>query len=379
MSCRWCEWARAGGATGAGAPAVVVWALRRASAGGGGGGRARGPEAVVGGRIRRAAAEAPRAGGAVGGALDHTECLADLAHQLAGGLRPLSRVLREGRVEDDVQQLGQVGPSIGQARRRLVQLGLDGGAAGLAPERGRAGEAGEDDAGQRVHVALGHRRLAPQLLGRAVAGPGEGQRGAVVDDAEVGEVRPVAPARLHEHRARREVRVDQPAGVGGVEGVGHAGEQVVGAGAVQRALGDERGERLRARERDHHVRAARALAAVHHGRQMRVAQGRARPQAAIEGRAHLGLLALAGTAQHQQLDPLGIVAGHLPGRVAALQRPQQLVARDPGRSGPPAGRGLRGCALAHRISPSRRSSGRGRAWGWGWGPAWERAPARGAA
>ena len=113
-----------------------------------------------------------------------------------------------------------------------------------------------------------------------------------------------------------------------------------------------------------------------------MAQRRAGPQAAIEGHPDLGLVALAGAAQHQKLDALGIVARDLPGGMAAFQRPQQLVARDPGRSGPPAGRGLCRGVLAHRINPSRRSSARSAAaaaasgWAWapesGWAPAWAR-------
>ena len=226
-------------------------------------------------------------------------------------------------------------------------------------------------------VALGHRRLAAELLGRAVPRPCEGHRGPVVDDAEVGEVGPVLSLGLDEHRARREVGVDQPAGMRGVEGVGHSGEEVVGAGSVQRALGDQRRERLRARERHHHVRAAGALAAVDDGCEVGMAQRRAGPQPAVEGHQDLGLVVLAGASQHQQLDPLGIVARHLPRGVAALERPRELMARDPGWSGPPAGRGLCRSVLAHRINPNRRSSARGwaEASEWGWVPGSVRAPA----
>ena len=221
----------------------------------------------------------------------------------------------------------------------------------------RAGEARVDDAGEGVDVALGHRRLAAQLLRRPVARAGECQRRAVVCDPEVGQPRPVARARLHEQRAWREVRVDQPARVRGVQCVRHSGQEPVRARRVHRPLGDQPRERPRPWQGHHHVRAARALAAVDDGGQVRMEQRGPCAELAVERDPRGALLPLPGASEHEQLDAGRIVARDLPGRVAPLERAQQLVARDLGRSAPAPRRRLGGRVLAHRLSRSRRSSG----------------------
>ncbi len=135
--------------------------------------------------------------------------------------------------EHGVERRRQVGRQRRDGRRPLVEVREDRRDVGLAHERRRTGEAGEEHARQGVLVGAPVERVAADLLGRDVVDRADeralarqaGRRRGVPREPEVGQVRALAtvdPA--DEDVAGRHVAVHEPGGVGGVERVGDAGQ-----------------------------------------------------------------------------------------------------------------------------------------------------------
>ena len=206
--------------------------------------------APIANRPRRAPRQPPRGAtsGGLAGARDSFpfERAPRGIDELAAGRVPLVRRLRQRGREDGVERLRELGPHLGEARRRLVQVGEDDRQLALALERPRAGEALEEDAAERVDVGAAVDRAALDLLGRdvvdrpdeaAVAGQAADRRD-VPGEAEVADVRVLAVrVRRDEDVAGLHVAVDEPGRVRGVERAGDLRDE------VERAPGSSRPSR----------------------------------------------------------------------------------------------------------------------------------------
>ena len=89
-------------------------------------------------------------------------------HQLAAGRVAVVGRLRERSREDVVERRRQLGPHVGEPRRRLVQVREDDRELALAVERPLPGKALVEDAAERVDVGAAVDRAALDLLGRHV-------------------------------------------------------------------------------------------------------------------------------------------------------------------------------------------------------------------
>src|SRR2546423_14853390 len=80
------------------------------------------------------------------------ECCASGSGQFAACRIPVVRRFGERRREDRVERSGQIWSSLGQTRRRLVQMREDDRELALTVERPLSGQAFEEDAAERVLV-----------------------------------------------------------------------------------------------------------------------------------------------------------------------------------------------------------------------------------
>ena len=217
-------------------PAVGGWrtpvgALSMPTAVGFGGGRA-----GVGGGL--AARDAQRLGGrrtSLGGGHGG-------AAEVAGGLVAVLGALGHRPGDDVVELRRDVRHQLAGARRLLLRVGPELRDGLVAREGHLTGQEVEEDAAERVDVGAGVDGLALELLGRDVVGGADPltrrrhlpAAGHVLDEAEVGQVGVLVG---HHHVGRLDVAVDEPALVGGVEGVAELGDDPRRAARLEPARG----------------------------------------------------------------------------------------------------------------------------------------------
>ena len=142
--------------------------------------------------------------------------------QLAAGGEAVLRRLRERPCEDVVEGGRQLRADVGEARRRVQQMGVQDRHVAVALEQPASGQALEQHASQRVDVGGRPRDLAVELLGRRV--PEACRRtparrraaGAGGGDPEVAEER-AAAGLVDEDVRRLDVAMHEAAGVDGIE------------------------------------------------------------------------------------------------------------------------------------------------------------------
>ena len=150
------------------------------------------------------------------------------------------RVLGEGAGNHAVDRRGEAGPPLGHGRRVRVDVGPEGGLVGVPRIGWGTRQEVHEDTAEGVHVGAGRQarvrggcgRLGGELLGRHVGGSphraerqrGLASRGRPLREPEIGEVG--GAPRVEADVRGRHVAVDDPAGVGHVEGVRDGRQQV---------------------------------------------------------------------------------------------------------------------------------------------------------